>query len=589
MGSQNFRVKNGLEVGTGITISPNGNINSSGISTFNGVVIGGATTSLLVQGSARITGILSVGQGTIIFDGDNNQINVGSGITLSHTNGIYVGSSNITSTGLSISNVNASGIVTASSFVGPVVGTASTASFATTSFGLSGSPNITVGNINSSGIVTASSFSGNASSATFAINSGIATTATNAQGLTGTPNITVGVATASSLNVGTGGTVITTTTAGLVGIGTTNPTQKLTVSGNAVITGITTHLDKISIRTSLVSNEYASLSNSGKLVLGDGTSTVAGLDIINNASGVGEVFSITTPMTYQYGKKVVIDLTGRILLGGYLDSSHSNALTVIDTQGNISLSGYVSAAGTIGASGLTAGTVQISSGIVTATSGIVTYYGDASNTVSGRWILGADASSHYTFTGIGFTQTTNDPTLYLKRGEVYQFVNTMGMHPFRIQSTVNGSAGTEYNDGITNNNVQNGTLTWIVPYSAPDYLYYQCTAHASMGGEIHILGVRGIPQNSQIAAYILSISDSGKHISITTGGATVNSGIFSAGDTIAIYNNSVSNQTITQGSGVTLRFAGTSNTGNRTLAQYGLCTVLCVSANTFVISGSGLS
>ena len=484
MGSQNFRVKNGLEVGTGITISPNGNINSSGISTFNGVVIGGATTSLLVQGSARITGILSVGQGTIIFDGDNNQINVGSGITLSHTNGIYVGSSNITSTGLSISNVNASGIVTASSFVGPVVGTASTASFATTSFGLSGSPNITVGNINASGIVTASSFSGNASSATYATNAGIATYASNA-----------GIATFA-------------TNAGIA-----------TYATNA---GIATYATSAGIATYATSAGIATYATSA------GIST-------NVSGGTASVTSL-------------------------------------------SVSGIS-----------TLGTLQISSGIVTATSGIVTYYGDASNTVSGRWILGADASSHYTFTGIGFTQTTNDPTLYLKRGEVYQFVNTMGMHPFRIQSTVNGSAGTEYNDGITNNNVQNGTLTWIVPYSAPDYLYYQCTAHASMGGEIHILGVRGIPQNSQIAAYILSISDSGKHISITTGGATVNSGIFSAGDTIAIYNNSVSNQTITQGSGVTLRFAGTSNTGNRTLAQYGLCTVLCVSANTFVISGSGLS
>ena len=39
------------------------------------------------------------------------------------------------------------GIVTASSFTGNITGTASTASFATTSFGLSGSPNITVGNV----------------------------------------------------------------------------------------------------------------------------------------------------------------------------------------------------------------------------------------------------------------------------------------------------------------------------------------------------------------------------------------------------------------------------------------------------------
>jgi len=39
------------------------------------------------------------------------------------------------------------GIVTATSFIGALTGTASTASFATTSFGLSGSPNITVGNI----------------------------------------------------------------------------------------------------------------------------------------------------------------------------------------------------------------------------------------------------------------------------------------------------------------------------------------------------------------------------------------------------------------------------------------------------------
>ena len=46
---------------------------------------------------------------------------------------------------------------------------------------------------------------------------------------------------------------------------------------------------------------------------------------------------------------------------------------------------------------------------------------------------GADGSDHYIFTGIGFTQTTDDPDLYLARGNVYEFVNNMDNHPFRIQ------------------------------------------------------------------------------------------------------------------------------------------------------------
>jgi len=87
----------------------------------------------------------------------------------------------------------------------------------------------------------------------------------------------------------------------------------------------------------------------------------------------------------------------------------------------------------------------------------------------------------------------------------------------------------------------------------------------------------------------LVASDNGKLISITTGGVTVPSSIFSAGNTITIYNNSASGQTITQGSGVTLRWVGTTGTGNRTLASYGLCSVVCVASNTFVISGGGLS
>lgn len=103
------------------------------------------------------------------------------------------------------------------------------------------------------------------------------------------------------------------------------------------------------------------------------------------------------------------------------------------------------------------------------------------------------------------------------------------------------------------------------------------------------IGYINLPQNSQTSGYTLVLADRGKHISITTGGVTVPASIFSAGDAITIYNNSASSQTITQDGGTTLRLAGTSTTGNRTLALRGLATVLCVASNEFVITGSGVS
>lgn len=101
--------------------------------------------------------------------------------------------------------------------------------------------------------------------------------------------------------------------------------------------------------------------------------------------------------------------------------------------------------------------------------------------------------------------------------------------------------------------------------------------------------VRNIVPNNQTSGYILVVTDNNKVVSITTGGVTVNSGIFSAGQNVVIFNNSASSQTITQGSGVTMYLAGFGTTGNRTLAGYGLATILCTASNTFVISGSGLT
>ena len=76
--------------------------------------------------------------------------------------------------------------------------------------------------------------------------------------------------------------------------------------------------------------------------------------------------------------------------------------------------------------------------------------------------------------------------LEFKRGWTYVFnVNASG-HPFWINSVSGTGTGNAYNDGVTNNGTQNGTITFVVPDDAPDSLFYNCQFHASMQGTISV-------------------------------------------------------------------------------------------------------
>ena len=125
------------------------NVSISGVTTIGDVVVGGATTDLIVNGDARVTGILSVGTGTVVIDettvktGTSNLhsigieiagINVlgadtpiGSGSTI-YNSGAAVFTGIVTATGADINgdldvdghtnldNVSIAGVVTATSF-----------------------------------------------------------------------------------------------------------------------------------------------------------------------------------------------------------------------------------------------------------------------------------------------------------------------------------------------------------------------------------------------------------------------------------------------------------------------------------------
>lgn len=178
---------------------------------------------------------------------------------------------------------------------------------------------------------------------------------------------------------------------------------------------------------------------------------------------------------------------------------------------------------------------------------------------------------------------TNTINIGLEAADIYMGAANIGTVVANRDLRVEGTA---YIDNISTIST-NQTLTIDPNGTGFVDIYADVVVNGSIVDSIG--DVRSIPQNSQTSAYILAASDNGKHISITTGGVTVPNATFSTGDTVMVYNNSGLSQTITEDTGVTMYLAGTATTGNRTLAQRGLATILCVAANTFVITGGGVS
>jgi hypothetical protein len=101
-----------------------GNVYSAGISTFNngGVIIGVAGTNLIVNGDARITGILTIGTSSITLNGNSNTIKIGTGVSITNNRIDLVGI--LSATSINATSINATGV---STFNNVVVGAATTA------------------------------------------------------------------------------------------------------------------------------------------------------------------------------------------------------------------------------------------------------------------------------------------------------------------------------------------------------------------------------------------------------------------------------------------------------------------------------
>ena len=219
------------------------------------------------------------------------------------------------------------------------------------------------------------------------------------------------------------------------------------------------------------------------------------------------------------------------------------------------------------------------SGLTTALS--IAQGGTGATTASAaRTALGATTLGANVFT------LANPGAITFPRFNADNTVSALSAADFRTAIGVGAGDGTV--TSVSGTGSVNGlTLSGTVTSSGNITLGGSVTSVATTATiEGYAIGYRSIPRSltTTTAAY----SDVGKCIAITAG-ITIPANTFIAGDAVSIYNNSAGALTITQGSGLTLRQAGTANTGNRTLAQRGMCTVWFNSATEAVISGAGLS
>jgi len=256
----------------------------------------------------------------------------------------------------------------------------------------------------------------------------------------------------------------------------------------------------------------------------------------------------------------VISGTGNIIAGYFIgDGSQLTGLS--SSYGNANVDVYLSS-GTMSANIITTGNV------------------DSANVNTSRMVIGNIGGSSISADGRIFTSGNVVAGNVNSNGILFSTGNIVGPH---VNVTGNVVAGNVNSNGVI---FATGNIT------AVGNIITSANVVGNTSG--YTIGYRDIPQVAFSANTTAALIDAGKHYYSTTAGnlnltlPDDSSVTFPDGATLTIVLNAAGNVLVSQGTGVTLYQAGSATTGNRVVGAYGLATVMKVSANTWVINGTGV-
>jgi hypothetical protein len=279
---------------------------------------------------------------------------------------------------------------------------------------------------------------------------------------------------------------------------------------------------------------------------------------------VGVANGGTGQTTYTNGQLLIGNSTGNTLTKAVLTAG--TGISISNGAGSITIATTGGSSGTVTSVDVSGGTTGLtfSGGPVTA-SGTITMAGK---------LAGANGG-----TNSNFFEVTG-PTTSLK---TFTFPNASAtvLTTNALVTVAQGGTGTNTSTG-SGSVVLATSPTLVTPVlgTPTSGTLSSCTVDGT-----NAVGFKNIPQTTSTTLAATSV---GKHHYVSAG-VTINTGVFSAGDAFMIVNSGTSSITITQGTSVTLRLAGTATTGSRTLAQKGVASILCVAAGDFIVSGAGVT